>query len=72
MMLSQDKLLRLNWRKARRSMNNGACVEIAAAAGSVAVRDSKDSRGPVLQYPSDAWATFLRETAAGRFDVFTS
>jgi hypothetical protein len=72
MMLSQGELLCLNWRKARRSMNNGACVEIAVAAGSVAVRDSKDPHGPVLQCKSDAWANFLRETAAGRFGVFTS
>jgi uncharacterized protein DUF397 len=72
MTFSQDELLRLNWRKAARSMNNGACVEIAATAESVAVRDSKDPHGPVLRYPSDAWTAFLREAAAGRFGAFLS
>jgi hypothetical protein len=69
MMLSQDELIHLAWRKARRSMNNGACVEIAAAAGSVAVRDSKDPHGPVLQCSPDVWASLLREAAAERFGV---
>ena len=32
----------LDWRKARRSANNGACVELASAAGQILIRDSKD------------------------------
>ncbi|TDD61950.1 DUF397 domain-containing protein [Actinomadura darangshiensis] len=37
------------WRKASRSGENGGdCVELADAAGIVAVRDSKDPYGPVL------------------------
>ena len=52
--LSQAK-----WRKATRSTNNGgACVELAAAPGIVAVRDSKNSDGPRLTFTRAAFATF--------------
>jgi Domain of unknown function (DUF397) len=57
------------WRKSRRSVGNGACVEIAPATGSVAVRDSTDRIGPVLQYPARAWDAFIAGTKIGSFDV---
>ncbi|TDC62420.1 DUF397 domain-containing protein [Actinomadura sp. GC306] len=39
----------MTWRKASRSgSDGGACVELAGVDGKVAVRDSKDSNGPVL------------------------
>jgi hypothetical protein len=42
-------LTNLTWRKSSRSGENGGnCVELADAAGAVAVRDSKDPDGPVL------------------------
>jgi hypothetical protein len=49
----------LQWRKARRSANNGACVELAGTNGLIAIRDSKDPEGPVLSYSADAFRTFL-------------
>jgi hypothetical protein len=58
----------LNWRKAKRSMNNGNCAEVATAVGVVAVRDSKDSEGKVLRYPVNSWASFLTAARSGRFD----
>jgi hypothetical protein len=58
-----------NWRKALRSMNNGNCAEIGAAPGIVLVRDSKDRRGEILQYPNASWLEFVREARAGRFDA---
>jgi hypothetical protein len=57
-----------NWRKPRRSMNNGNCTEVAGTAGMVAVRDSKDPQGPVLLYPAASWASFLTAASDGRFD----
>jgi hypothetical protein len=59
----------MNWRKARRSVSNGACVEVAAsAAEGIAVRDSQDPHGLVLAYPAPAWITFLGAARRGDFD----
>jgi uncharacterized protein DUF397 len=49
----------LIWQKARRSMNDGDCVEVASADGRVFVRDSKKPGGPTLEYPANAWRIFL-------------
>jgi hypothetical protein len=49
----------LDWRKSRRSMGGGECVEVAAAAGEVLVRDSMNPVGPVLTYSADAWRKLL-------------
>jgi len=58
----------LAWRKAQRSVGNGACVELAAHNGMVAVRDSKDPDGPVLMYTAAEWNAFLHGAKAGEFD----
>jgi Domain of unknown function (DUF397) len=58
----------LDWRKAKRSMNNGNCAEVAAMIGMIAVRDSKDPQGPILQYPVFSWRSFLTAARNGRFD----
>ncbi|QQM43100.1 DUF397 domain-containing protein [Streptomyces liliifuscus] len=45
------------------SYSNGAggeCVECAHAVGGALVRDSKDSRGPVLTIRVHAWRAFIR------------
>lgn len=61
MFLTQSEVRQLTWRKARRSMNNGNCVEIAPADGRIMVRDSMQSCGPVLEYPAAVWRTFIAE-----------
>jgi len=63
--LTQFELRQLTWRKAQRSMNNGECVEVAPANGKIFVRDSKNPRGPALEYPADAWRNFLIEAKRG-------
>jgi hypothetical protein len=70
MSVSYDKFLRLNWRKAKRSMSNGNCVEVASLAGSVKIRDSKDPYGPILNYSAGTWGSFILDAIAGKFDVF--
>lgn len=66
--MTPGQLSRLHWRKASSSMNNGACVELAPLpTGGVAVRDSKDPRGPVLQFTRAEWAAFSTGMAAGEF-----
>jgi len=58
----------LRWRTSRRSAGNGACVEVAPAAGRVFLRDSKDPDGPVMQYPGSSWRVFTRAAKTGQFD----
>ena len=58
----------LDWRTARRSAGNGACVEVSAVGLRVLVRDSKDQNGPVMQYPGIAWQAFLANAKKGRLD----
>jgi hypothetical protein len=59
----------LVWRKARRSANNGACVELASATGQILVRDSKDQNGPKIAYPEYSWRNFVTVAKTGRFDL---
>jgi hypothetical protein len=68
MYFRQDEAHRLNWRKARRSWNNGACVEAASLPGAVVVRDSQDLSGPVLSYPPMVWRAFVRGARAGQYE----
>ena len=57
-----------NWRKATRSVNNGACVELASAGAQVLVRDSTNRGGMVLSYSADGWRAFLAAAKAGSYD----
>ncbi|PYC67365.1 transcriptional regulator [Streptomyces tateyamensis] len=59
------------WRKSTYSDGDGGqCVEVALnLAPVVPVRDSKDRHGPQLNFPSSAWASFVRGVAAGEFDA---
>jgi hypothetical protein len=58
----------LEWRKARRSANNGACVELAPRAGQILIRDSKDQNGPVIAYSQYSWRSFVAVAKTGHFD----
>jgi hypothetical protein len=56
------------WRKSAASGANG-CVEVAFIGGRVAIRDSKDRRGPVLLFTRTEWRAFLRGARDGEFDL---
>lgn len=60
---------RLLWRKSIRSINNGACVEVAAASGMIVVRDSKDPDGLIMHYPTNSWLPFVTKARRGGFDT---
>jgi hypothetical protein len=56
------------FRKASASGSAG-CVELAPLAdGGVAVRDSKNSDGPVLSFTRQEWTAFLDGLRRGEFD----
>jgi len=56
------------WRKSSYSGNGGAeCVEVACnLIRTVAVRDSKDPRGPVLTVAPAGWHSFIANVKADR------
>jgi Domain of unknown function (DUF397) len=64
-------LSRADWRKARlSSTSNGGCVEIAANLPAVvAVRDSTRPSDGAHVVNRAAFARFLADTKAGRFDL---
>ncbi len=59
----------LAWRKAKRSIGNGACVEVAPAGNGFAVRDSKDPLGPILMYDAQSWQRFVEAAKNGCLDA---
>jgi hypothetical protein len=56
------------WRKSRFSVGNGACVEVAAIAHGILVRDSTDPDGPVLGCSGRAWRVLTEAVRAGALD----
>jgi hypothetical protein len=59
------------WVKSSLSFANGNCVEVASLAdGSIGVRNSRHSDGPVLAFTSDEWQAFLGGVRNGEFDRF--
>lgn len=63
-------LSRAIWRKASRSTANGGCVEIAAnLPGVIAIRDSKRPEGGAHVVSRPAFAAFLADLRAGRYDI---
>ena len=48
------------WRKSSFSQGGGTnCVEVAISPRRAAVRDSKNTEGPVLRFPAEAWWAFV-------------
>jgi hypothetical protein len=70
MSLMDVDALDAEWRKASRSVNNGACVEVASATASVLVRDTVNPSGAVIAYAPTAWRVFLNSAKGGAFDSF--
>ena len=50
-----------DWRKSSYSGGEGGqCLEVAAHPHVVHVRDSKETGGPVLDFPQGKWSEFVR------------
>ncbi|GAB2663441.1 hypothetical protein GCM10027271_22620 [Saccharopolyspora gloriosae] len=56
------------WRKAKRSSNNTACVEVGRVADGAAVRDTKDRTAGHFTASAGQWSAFVGALKAGRFD----
>lgn len=69
MVLTIEELRLLDWRKARHSMGNGDCVEIAPTNKRILLRDSKDPNGPILECPSSSWLRFTMKVKNGGYDI---
>jgi hypothetical protein len=46
------------WRVASYTGGQGNCVEVGRSAAAIAVRDTKDEKGPVLQFELSVWHAF--------------
>jgi hypothetical protein len=46
------------WRAATYTGGQGNCVEVGRSAAAVAVRDTKDRKGPVLRFDPSVWHAF--------------
>jgi transcriptional regulator with XRE-family HTH domain len=62
-------LSRTAWRKSAYSNNGGDCVEVARTGPAVAVRDSKNPRGPFLAFTPGQWHAFTARLAAGALNL---
>jgi len=57
------------WIKSSLSYANGNCVEVASLpGGTIGVRNSRDSAGPVLRFTPEEWHAFLGGVRNGEFD----
>lgn len=61
----------INWRKSKRSIANGQCLEAASLAGRrlIAVRDSVDRDGPMATFPEGKWRIFVNKVKHGDLDA---
>ena len=63
-------LMSAEWRKSSYSTNGGNCVEVARnLPGIVAVRDSKNPDGPILEFSPAGWQAFTAGVRHGEFDL---
>ena len=57
------------WIRSSLSYANGNCVEVASLpGGTIGVRNSRDSAGPVLRFTPREWHAFLGGVRNGEFD----
>ncbi|WP_073948849.1 DUF397 domain-containing protein [Streptomyces kebangsaanensis] len=65
--MNTEQPARLDWFKSSYSSGEGgACVEVAAEATVVRVRDSKERSGPQLAFARSAWAGFVTDLGRDR------
>ncbi|MEV1293673.1 DUF397 domain-containing protein [Pseudonocardia sp. NPDC049635] len=58
----------LTWRKSVRSGQQGNCVELAVTGGGIAVRNSRDPHGTVLEFSAAGIGDLLDSIKNGELD----
>ncbi|MGW8379945.1 DUF397 domain-containing protein [Streptomyces sp. ODS28] len=67
-MCSKSDLSQPHWRKSSYSGGQGGeCLEVIRAGARIAVRDSKNTQGPVLAFPAAAFGAFAAAAGKGVF-----
>jgi hypothetical protein len=57
-----------SWTKSSYSTGNGACVEVKSPElRAIAVRDSKVTQGPSIDFGPETWNAFVQEVSTGSF-----
>lgn len=67
MTTTPDTTLTRAWRKSSRSTGGNDCVEVAQAATSCLIRDSKNPHGARLAIRPQAWIAFTRDIKHGAY-----
>lgn len=49
----------IGWHKSSHSSGNTDCVEVGPTATNTLVRDSKNTTGPTLAFPTSTWQHFV-------------
>jgi hypothetical protein len=62
---TEERESALIWRKSSYSVGNGACAEVAAVGGVIAVRDSVAPAACQLQFPATAWRELVLRVKGG-------
>jgi hypothetical protein len=60
------------WIKAKKSNDEGQCVEMRRNGDAIEVRDSKNPDGGILRYSPAEWAAWLDGAKKGEFDHLIS
>ena len=60
-----------DWTKSSYSGNSGSCVEYTTQTDNdtIAMRDSKDPEGGILEFSAGSWNNFVAAVKAGDFDL---
>ncbi|MER6108319.1 DUF397 domain-containing protein [Streptomyces hirsutus] len=65
--MNTEQSTQLNWFKSSYSGDEGGeCVEVAADATAIHVRDSKERGGPRLAFARSAWSGFVADLGRDR------
>ncbi|MGW9498048.1 DUF397 domain-containing protein [Streptomyces prasinus] len=65
--MNTEQSTQLNWFKSTHSGDEGGeCVEVAAGATVIRVRDSKERGGPRLAFTRSAWSGFVADLGRDR------